>query len=201
MWRVDGDRTKPFPSLQLSEELGVSRTPVREAVKILAAEGLLQVRPRSGASIKIVNPQEVKQLFEAAGAIETAASKLAIERASEAEIARIVSTHNKMVAAYRINNRATYFEMNQKVHSLIVAAAHNAVLADVHEKLLMRMRRIRYACTNDAGGWKDALGEHEEMLDALKTRDGERLATLLAIHMEQGWQRVRDFVKKEFENS
>ncbi|WP_407649182.1 FCD domain-containing protein [Devosia algicola] len=82
---------------------------------------------------------------------------------------------------------------------LIVAAAGSEVLSDLHEKLLMRMRRIRFACTNDADGWKSALEEHEEMLSALKNRNVEHLTSLLTAHMDRGWMRVRDFVKLEYE--
>lgn len=188
-----------LPELQLSEELGVSRTPVREAVKILAAEGLLVVRPRSGASIKILKPKEVEQLFETAGAIEGAAARLAVSKASDKEIERISAVHAKMVDGFERNARAEYFEMNQNIHIMIVAAAHNEVLSDIHEKLLMRMRRIRFACTNDSEGWKNALAEHEFMLDSLKRRDAEALSGMLIEHMHKGWLRVRDFVKREYD--
>ncbi|WP_407649181.1 GntR family transcriptional regulator [Devosia algicola] len=95
-----------LPELQLSEELGVSRTPVREAVNILAAEGLLVVRPRVGASIKVLRPKEVEQLFETAGAIEAAAARFAVDRASANELDRISAIHAKMVNRFERGERA-----------------------------------------------------------------------------------------------
>ncbi|MCC5781009.1 GntR family transcriptional regulator [Nitratireductor sp. B36] len=190
-----------LPEMQLTEELGVSRTPLREALKVLSAEGLLEVRPRSGAQIRVLSPEETRALFEAAGMIESSSARLAVDRATQAQIARIEELHRKMLVAYEKGRRADYFDLNQRIHMAIVGAAGNDVLSELHAGLLMRMRRVRFACTNRAEDWDLAIEEHADMLKALKEKDADQLASQLDHHMEKGWQRVREFVQDEYEQS
>ena len=186
-----------IPELEVCAELDVSRPPVREALKVLAAEGLVEVSPRQGAVIRIMAPDEARQVFEATGDLEAAAGRHACARASETSIARIRKLHEQMQAAFQQGRRRPYFETNQAIHRAIVEAGGNPVLAGVHQTLLARMRRIRYACTNEPEDWLGAMREHEQMLEALLARDGEALAAILITHMQGGWERVRAFVEAE----
>jgi DNA-binding GntR family transcriptional regulator len=186
-----------IPELSVCAELQVSRTPIREALKVLAAEGLVDVLPRQGARIRIMAPAEARQIFEATGDIEAAAGRRACARASEAAIRRIGRLHGQMQAAYEQGQRRAYFEANQAIHRAIVEAGGNTVLSGIHQRLSARMRRIRYACTNEPESWKQAMDEHEQIMRSLAARDAERLADVLVRHMQGGWQRVSAFVNAE----
>jgi DNA-binding GntR family transcriptional regulator len=184
--------------LPLCEELGVSRTPLREALKVLSAEGLVEVKQRSGAQIRVLSPNESAELFETTGLIEAAAAHQLVSRASDGDITEIEALHQKMMRTKATGDRSAYFELNQKIHTSIVAMAKNSELTAIHNRLLLRMRRIRFACTNDDAEWDAATVEHDQLLEALKKRDGAALAVLLQDHMKHGWERVRDFVVAEY---
>lgn len=186
-----------IPELSVCGELQVSRTPVREALKVLAAEGLVDVLPRQGARIRVMAPSEAREIFEATGDIEAAAGRRACAFASEAAIKRIGRLHEQMRAAYAQGRRRAYFEANQAIHRAIVEAGGNSVLAGIHQRLSARMRRIRYACTNDPESWQEAMAEHEEIVRCLDARDADRLAEVLVRHMQGGWQRVSEFINAE----
>ncbi|MFI5010777.1 MAG: GntR family transcriptional regulator [Hyphomicrobiales bacterium] len=186
-----------IPEMEISAALHVSRTPVREALKVLAAEGLVEVSPRQGAIVKFVESREAREILFVTGELEAAAGRLACRHASDAAIRRIAKLHAEMVAAYSEGRRRSYFEANQAIHRAIVEASGNSVLSSLHATLLGRMRRIRYACTNRQESWHDAMVEHELILDALRRRDPDALAAILVAHMAGGWERVKQFVEAE----
>jgi DNA-binding GntR family transcriptional regulator len=186
-----------IPEAAVCLELHVSRTPVREALKVLAAEGLVELLPRSGARVKLLGPSEVRQLFETIAVLEAAAGRAACERATEAQIDQIRSLHENLLAAHRSDDRAGYFAANKSIHLAIAGASGNDVLASMHQQLMTRMQRVRFACSREDDEWARSIEEHDEILNALCRRDADRLAELIMLHMERGWQRVRPVVEAE----
>ena len=124
--------------------------------------------------------------------LEAEAGRLACANASDADIAAVAGLHARMIAFYRSRNRLEYFKLNQAIHTAIVRLSGNAVLADIHETLQSRLKRIRFLGNQEPPKWDEAVNEHEEMIEALTTRDPDRLAGILAKHMLKSWERVRD---------
>jgi len=186
-----------IPEALVCEELDVSRTPVREALKVLAAEGLVELLPRSGARVKLLGPTEVRQLFETIAILEAAAGRAACERASDAEIKAIEALHQELLTAHAVDDRAAYFDANKRIHLAIARASGNEVLANMHQQIMTRMQRVRFACSRKDHEWARSINEHDEIFDALSRRDADRLAELIMAHMEHGWERVRLFVEEE----
>jgi DNA-binding GntR family transcriptional regulator len=183
-----------IPELDLARSLGISRTPLREALKVLATEGLVDLQPGRGAAVKVVTPQDAKDMLELTGLLEAHAGRLAAAVASDAEIAAIVSLHRRMREHYARRERPEYFALNQQVHDDIVRAARSPTLVMLHGMLRMRMRRIRYVGNHTAANWAAAMAEHEAFVAALAVRDGDRLARLLQEHMTNSWPRVSSSV-------
>ena len=102
---------------QLGDALGVSRTPLREALKFLASEGLLELVPGRGAIVRKLMPKDVRDMLDVLGAIETLGGRLACRNASDAEIAGLRRVHDEMIALYRARNRLEYYRRNQAIHS------------------------------------------------------------------------------------
>jgi DNA-binding GntR family transcriptional regulator len=177
---------------RLCEELGVSRTPLREAVKTLASEGLIEPRPGRGTVVRSFSAKDARDMLEVLTELEAMAGRLACEQASDAQIAEISSVHGQMVAFYRSGERLSYYKLNQAIHSMIVAATGNETLIEMHGMLQSRMKRLRFIGNSGAEKWKAALAEHEEMVDALKRRDGTALAEVLQRHLRNTWVRVAD---------
>jgi DNA-binding GntR family transcriptional regulator len=167
----------------LAEKLGTSRTPLREAIKFLASEGLVELLPHRGAVVAALKPEKMKEVFVVLGALEALAGDLACRNATEADIAEIRALHYHMLAHHARSELAQYFRYNQQIHIKFMACAGNATLAQVYRGLNAHVKRARYMANLSRERWDKAVKEHEEMLDALVKRDGVRLQTLLRDHL------------------
>jgi DNA-binding GntR family transcriptional regulator len=167
----------------LSEQLGISRTPLREAVKLLASEGLVELLPNRGAIVAPVDAGRLSQTLAVMGALEGLIGELACEHASEAAIAGIRASHFEMLAAHARRDLAAYFAHNQAIHLALVEATGNTVLSHTYRQLNANVRRVRYMANLSQARWDEAVHEHEAILAALVARDGRRLKGLLSDHL------------------
>ena len=156
-----------LPERALCETFGISRTPLREALKVLASEGLLELAPHRGARVAGLTAMDVDELFPVMGALEALAGELACARITEMELAEIRALHYQMVLHHRLGERPPYFELNQKIHEKILEAARNPTLTASYNNLSGRIRRARYTANINTARWAQAVGEHEEMLEAV----------------------------------
>jgi DNA-binding GntR family transcriptional regulator len=171
---------------ELCIELGISRTPLREAIRTLAREGLVRHVPNRGAVVTPLDLDEVEALYQAVGHIEAGAAKLACRRAGDEEIATISILHHQMMIAYVQRDLATYITLNQDIHRNIVRASGNFVLLEMWELLAPRVRRARSVANLYPSRWDAAVREHQEMQAALTARDGTRLGALMEPHYLNG---------------
>ena len=178
----DGGR---IPERQLCEMLGISRTPLREALKVLAAEGLVELLPNRGARVRLLSERDLGELFDMMGGLEGLAGRLACENISDAEIAEIERLHYEMYGFYLHRDMHGYFRVNQAIHHRIVEAARNAALMSAYTSLAGRIRRIRYSANfaRKRERWGEAMREHETILDALRRRAGSELSDILFRHL------------------
>lgn len=185
------------PERALCEKLGVSRTPMREALKVLAADGLLTLEPNRGARVRAITLEELEEAFPLMGAFESLAGELACRHVDETQLRRIRESHALMLECYAERDLAGYFGHNQRIHALIVEASGNATLGAMYRSLASRVRRARYLANMSDERWARAVAEHEEMLGALEARDGERLAGILKRHLENKFATVRAWLENE----
>lgn len=178
----DGARV---PERALCERFNISRTPLREALKVLAAEGLIELLPNRGARVRELSSADVRELFDVMGGLEALAGRLACERISDAEFAEIERIHHEMYRFYLRRDMHDYFHCNQAIHQLIVAAAGNTTLAATYASVAGRIRRVRYSANlaKDRDRLGEAMREHEAILDALRRRAGSELSDILFLHL------------------
>ncbi|SDL05941.1 DNA-binding transcriptional regulator, GntR family [Modicisalibacter muralis] len=169
---------------ELCEALGISRTPLREALKLLAAEGLVATRRNRNAMVTLFDARELEHLFEVEAGIESFAIALAAQRMTNTELKRVEALQVRMEKLHGSGDLDTYFELNQRVHAMIVAGARNPVLEETHRRLIGRLERARYAALGKSGRWRESAHEHREILEALKARDGQRAQQLLLAHVQ-----------------
>ena len=174
----------------LCERLRTSRTPVREAIKFLASEGLVELLPNRGAIVTPITAATVREIFVLLGALEALAGELACINASDAAIAEIRALHYQMLAHHARGELAPYFRCNQQIHLRLVEGTGNATLANTYRALNAHVRRARYMANLSRERWDHAVEEHEKILDALTRRDGALLALLLRSHLSNKMQVV-----------
>ncbi|MEM6305212.1 MAG: GntR family transcriptional regulator [Pseudomonadota bacterium] len=180
------DTLKPgtkVPEKELCAAFGVSRTPLREALKVLASEGLVELLANRGAQVARVTRQELESTFPVIAALEQLAAEIAYEKLTDAQIARIGERHAAMMTAYRTGDRPAYFAANQDIHNLLIAGAGNPVLEAHHRTLAARVRRARFMSNLSQDRWDQAVEEHGQMIKLLQARDGKALGLLMKTHL------------------
>jgi DNA-binding GntR family transcriptional regulator len=168
---------------ELSELLQVSRTPLREAIKMLASEGLVELLPHRGAIAVALDEQAVRDTFEVMAGLEALSGELAARRITDEELAEIRATHYEMLAAYTRRDLSAYYRLNAQIHRAINAAAKNPVLSATYERINARLQALRFRSNQDGAKWKNAMREHEQMMEALAARDAAGMRKVLATHL------------------
>jgi DNA-binding GntR family transcriptional regulator len=176
----------------LAEQLRVSRTPLREAIKMLAAEGLVELLPNRGAVAAQLTATDVADTFEVIAGLEGQSGELAAQRITDAEISEIRALHFEMLAAHTRRDLPTYYRLNATIHNHINAAARNAVLTQTYRNVNARLQALRFRSNFDEAKWLRAVQQHSRMIELLEARDGARLRTLLVTHLEHKRDAVLD---------
>lgn len=167
----------------LCERFQVSRTPIREALRSLATEGLVVLTPRRGATIAEVTRQDLEEAFPIVGALEALAGELACRKITDREIDRARALQAQLVAAHEAGDLASYSAANAATHRLILDVADNPLLAQMLKSLDGRVRRARYLVNLSGARWAAAVAEHALILEALEQRDGTKLGQILRVHL------------------
>lgn len=170
------------PEAQLCETLGISRTPLREALKVMASEGLVELRPNRGSVVAGIDPMEIRAMFEVMEGLEEQIGVLACGRASDAELLALDEQHQSLRKLHKNNDLSGYFHVNQSIHLRLMEAVHNPILTSIYESLSIKIRRARYMANYDTTRWQASLDEHERLNTALQRRDSTQLAALLREH-------------------
>ena len=182
---------------ELCQRFGISRTPLREALKVLASEGLVELLPHRGSRVTRLSATELRDAFEIVASLEALAGELACRRITDAQIDEIAAVHARMEEHYRRGELTEYFACNQSIHEAINRAAGNAQLTEMYALVSNRVRRARYMANHSPERWADAMREHVEILDALRRRDAVRCGRLLREHLEHKLYTVEHDVEAE----
>lgn len=174
---------------------GVSRTPLREVLKVLATEGLVTLLPNRGARVAGFDMDDLTEAFPVMGALEALAGKIAAAAATQAEIAAIEALHQTMVVAYGERDLRRYFDLNQQIHAAILSCARNATLAQLYGQVSAKVRRARFTANLSDARWAEAIAEHDQILAALKARDGAALAQVLQMHLDHKFKAVTEALR------
>lgn len=167
----------------LTEQFGVSRTPLREALKVLAAEGLLELIPNRGAVISRQTAEELAEIFPVLAALEGLAGEEAARNASDADLAEIAALTVELRRSFDESDRPHYFATNQAIHNRIIAASRNATLGRSHALLAYRAQRARYQANLTPQRWAAAVAEHERIADLLVRREADEAGAQMKQHI------------------
>lgn len=168
---------------ELSTVLQVSRTPLREAIRMLAAEGLVELQPHRGAVALALDRDAIAHTFEVMAGLEALSGELAAARITDDARAEVQAMHFEMMAAWTRRDLSAYYAINARIHGAINSAARNPVLAATYAQVNARLQALRFRSNQDEAKWRRAVREHETMIEALQARDGPALAAVLRTHL------------------
>ena len=167
----------------LCERLNVSRTPLREAYRILAADGLVIIQPKRGATVIEHSAADIENIFDVLAVLEGLAIRQAAQRASDAELAEIASLHAQMLEGFRREDIKAYFAASMGTHIAISHAAHNPTLTATYERLNLQVQALRYKSNLDREEWVSGVADHERFVSALLARDADAAEAAVRAHL------------------
>ncbi|MCJ8144634.1 GntR family transcriptional regulator [Ancylobacter sp. A5.8] len=176
--------------IDLCDRFAVSRTPLREALKVLSADGLVEIQPNRGARVVAPTLEDLRGLFGVMGVLEGYSGELAAVRMTDGDIARIEDMQAQMVESFLAEDRHTYFYINQAIHDAILAAAGNDALALAHRGVSGRILASRFNSHVSMARWAAAVREHDTMLRLLQMRRPIELGQIMRAHIMNKFESI-----------
>jgi len=183
--------------IQMAEEMGVSRTPVREAIRKLELEGLVVMIPRKGAYVAGISLKDIADVFEIRGALEGLAAELAAERITEEELEDLERYLVKISEESESGDLDKVVETDTDFHSLIYRASRNQRLFQIINNLREQIQRFRTTSLSYPGRMKVAVEEHRKIVEAISGRDGELARKLAQEHIENAENSIMSMVQHD----
>lgn len=177
---------KPGEKLAVNElalGIGVSLTPLREAIKLLAAENLIEIMPNRGARVAPITVEQTRALFEVIAGMESLAAELATLRMNDTDRAHLTDLHAQMRSHFDDPSPAAYFECNRRIHDAVVDFASNPILTEQRGKLAQQAARVRFFALKNIGRRSEAMQEHEELMQAFAARDPDAARRIWRKHL------------------
>jgi DNA-binding GntR family transcriptional regulator len=175
----------------LAKEFGISRTPLREAIKVLAAEGLITMKLRRGAYVTEVNRGDLEQIFTILSLLEGQAAKEAATKAQEKDLNELDDMHLRLEKAAADRNLEQFFEVNVRFHERIIAIANNPWMTSVIADLRKVLKLQRKDSLSRSGRLQSSLSEHREILKALLKRDPIAAEQAMRTHLARGLEAAK----------
>jgi DNA-binding GntR family transcriptional regulator len=172
-----------LPEHLLCSRLNVSRTPLRQAFKVLESEGLIALLPHRGAVVTEPTPEDTHDKLIVLGTLECLAVELACERATDAEMAELKALHDEMMRCYTVHDVDGYYRLNDRVHRAVVRISKSGTITELHDLLTRHVDRVRNI-VNIGEDLKDrSKHEHEMLIEAILVRDKSAARARMAEHM------------------
>lgn len=171
-----------IPEADLCDRFNVSRTPLREALKVLAVEGFIELRPNRGAIVAPIDPVEIGHVLEFKSGIERQIGLLAAVRASREDVAAMEAIHSEMGTSIVRSDPVLYTELNQRFHNRLAQATHNPILLQTYDNLQLRILRVRFTINDSVERLDASYAEHEMIMMAFRAKARLDLAERLEEH-------------------
>ncbi len=170
--------------LKIAEEFGISRTPLREALKVLAAEGLVTMKVRRGAYVTEMSEKDLRDVYHLLSLLESDAAGVVAERATDAQLKTLQELHAELEAA--VADREKFFAINERFHMHLLEMADNRWRSQMVADLRKVMKLNRHNSLFKQGRIEDSLGEHRAILAAMVARDAKATVKAMQAHFAQG---------------
>jgi len=185
----------------LSQSLGVSRGPIREALRTLEAEGLVEITPRRGAVVTSLSKRDFLDAYQVRESLEVLGVRLAVPRFSDPELVALESRIEAMTEHAAAGDFDAFFEANAAFHEAIIEASGNRKLIEIYRRLTAQMGPYRRPSAKLRGNLDNSIAEHREIVEAARKRDVEAAAELVMRHIEVPQRNLAAVTEEEFARS
>ena len=183
--------------LALCAELGISRTPLREALKVLTAEGLLRHEPRRGCFVNRITERDLDEIFPVIALLEGRCAFEAARNATDADLAALALMHERLNKAARARRIPDYYEANFAIHEAIITLANNRWLAQVIADLRKILKLARLQQLHAPGRLEQSLSEHMAVFAALQARDADGAEAAMRTHLTRQREALRELARQQ----
>jgi DNA-binding GntR family transcriptional regulator len=169
--------------IELCKTLGVSRTPLREALRSLSSEGLVELIPNRGAFVRQPSIHEISDMFEAMAILEGICAKMAVEKMTEKDLNKLMELHQQLENSYEKGNINKYARVNLKYHTYVREAVKNETIADIVNGLRRKILMLRYRGLQLEGRFDASIKEHRDIIKAFQKKDPQAVEHFTKVHL------------------
>lgn len=186
---------------KIADQMGISRTPVREAIRVLAAEGFVILSPNQGVVVRSVSAENIREVLQIHSVLEGLAARLSCEVINEEDLKELENCVNRMEKLANKKDSSTYSEVDLKFHELIVNICRNKRLIQMRKNISDQAQRYRIGSLSIPRRLKESLKEHQKILEAFKTKDPKKADSTSQKHIQNALKNILVNVIKKQENS
>ena len=183
--------------VKLGKLLGTSRTPIREAIRLLEQENLVTIIPGSGARVSRMTVSDLQDVMEVRSALEQLSAGLACERITEGEKKELYEAYNAFVRSTQSEDSIMIADADVRFHNLILKAAKNQKLGKILDGLADNIYRYRYEFIREDGHYEDVIREHKELYEAVISGNREVAEKSARSHIARQWSYIRDHLQED----
>lgn len=185
---------------KLSSMLGISRTPIREALRLLENEGFIDIFPRRGAVVSDITAKDVDEIFVIKSKLESLAAKLSVEFLTDMDIKKLSELNEKMGRYAESKNVVSLIKLNAEFHNIFIEKSNNSRLIKFIESLNKQFKRVTAYSFTELGRIKKVLDEHQQIIEAFEQRDADKVEILVDRHVHNGWNFIRSRIEQKILN-
>ncbi len=182
---------------ELAERFGISRTPIREALRQLESEGFLTVVPRKGATVSPITDRDVREFYEIKSLLEGYAARIACDRMTEKEIKRMENLNSQMKRFAEKDDVKNFFRLDNQFHDVFLKACGNEKLYNLVHSLVEQFERFRITALALPGRMRSSVKQHDEIIDAFKECNASKVERLVKANAEKGGEILVEKILKE----
>ncbi len=188
----EGDKIKEN---EFCELMDISKTPLREALRVLSAEGLIRLVPNRGSYVTTPTFKEIKEMFDVMSVLEGVCARTAAEKMSNIDYEKLKKIHLQLEENFRLKDQKHYIRNNNKYHSFVQELAGNKTLNQIVNGLRQKILLYRYKSLNLSGRFEQSIQEHRDLLEAFRKRDAEKAELLMKSHMKKQSEALEKLAK------
>lgn len=185
---------------RLSAELNVSRTPIREALKLLEADGLIEINLHRGAIVSEYRPEEAVLLFDVIASLEALAARRVTETMTASILHQLEDLHGTMLDHHRAGRTNDYFDLNTVIHDFIIQSCANPVLIATHQRLMIRARRGRFLAIMKPERLEQAVAEHEDLMQAFRDGNAQQASKVWESHLRHTGETITEVLTSHIDS-